>query len=271
MHGSEKGLSRDAFVAFVGRFPCFVPKVGVGFAVCVVAMKCIEIRKHSIRKEGIMKIHRFVLNALVCFIAVGCGGPGGAVDQSSGVKEPDPSVSDHGAASAPQVFPASEQTKEETGIAVWELQQRDSVYHAIGRDADGRSLVDFDASNLSSSCNQNNAKPSPVESGAGCSLEGAVPVSCSTEAHGRPTDSKTMSIWNHLSSDLGSRLGEPPASNKGEQNITACPPFCCEVKTDTKCCGPFMFCNDQWIDNYGNCVTSGWYICGACIGLPWCS
>jgi hypothetical protein len=32
-----------------------------------------------------------------------------------------------------------------------------------------------------------------------------------------------------------------------------------------------MFCNDQWIDNYGNCVTSGWYICGACIGLPWCS
>jgi hypothetical protein len=219
-----------------------------------------------------MKIRRFVANALVCLIAVGCGGPGGAVEQSSGSKEPEPSVSDRGSVGELKVFPASEQTKEETGIAVWELQQKDSVYHAIGRDADGRLLVDFDASSLSSSCKQNNAKPSPVESGAGCSLtQGAVPLSCSTEAQRKPTDSKTMSMWNRLSSDLGSKLGEVPASDEGEQSITQCPPFCCEIKTDTKCCGPFMFCNDQWIDELGNCARSGWYICGACVGLPWCS
>jgi len=68
--------------------------------------------------------------------------------------------------------------------------------------------------------------------------------------------------------DASSLEGELLAAGGDEPTVQACPPDCCEIKTDTKCYGVVLVCNDQYIDPFGNCVRSGEYVCGVCFGLP---
>ena len=204
-----------------------------------------------------MKIRHFVWSAFVCLIAAACGGADGANTQGSDTT--DPAAPQGGASGKASVSLASEKTKVETGIGTWEVSVNDSSYHAIGRDADGRLLVDFRASNVAS-CNQKKGILVPVESKELPSEGRAVSLGCSTDAGSRSVDSKTQLMWQRLSSDLGPDKREPHAQYYTPKEATSCEP-----RTNLLCCGHVtLWCEDQWTNANLECETSGWYICGGC-------
>jgi hypothetical protein len=211
-----------------------------------------------------MKIIHFVWSAIGCFVAIGCGGADGGIAQGSNATG---TAAPQGGASEVSALPASEKTKTETGVVTWEVGASDSGYHGVGRDADGRLLVDFRASNVAS-CNQNKGTLVPVEAKEGPSEARSVTLGCSADAANRSVDAKTQLMWDRLSSDLGPSKGESKSQLAAPTEGPNCP-----TQTNTLCCGHVtMWCEDQWTNANFECETSGWYICGTCFSwTPWCS
>ena len=44
---------------------------------------------------------------------------------------------------------------------------------------------------------------------------------------------------------------------------------CVYDRTDTSCWGVVLMCKDRGRTATGELCSGGWYVCGACLGLPW--
>jgi hypothetical protein len=199
-----------------------------------------------------MKTMHFVWSAFACFIAAGCGAADGVI-----TSDPNGTNSPHqgGASEQTSKLRASEKTKAETGISTWEISVNDDSYRGIGRDAYGRSLVDFRASNAAA-CTKNGTLV-PADSNDG---QQPVYLRCSTDTAGRPVDAKTRLMWDRLSSDTGPAQAEHQSQLSAPSEALNCP-----TQTNTMCCGHVtLWCEDQWTNQNFECETSSWYICGTC-------
>jgi hypothetical protein len=209
-----------------------------------------------------MKMRHFASMAFVCCIAAACGGADGV---DTGPSATDPASSPEGTTERLSMVAASGKTNTATGVTTWEVGARVNGYHAIGRDADGRQLVDFRATDVAS-CSKKKATLVPLESKALPAGGRAVSLGCSTEASAQSVDATTQLMWQSLSSDTGPQQREQVAQYSPNESPT------CEPKTNLLCCGHVtLWCEDQWPNQNWECETSGWYPCGACWAwTPWC-